>query len=421
MRFEEEDDLRHVLHRETLTLKDVKFLFSHTGNRESDTERIIYANSLLPEAGDYLRPYELRALLRADISEAEAAGHLARNKAFFSRLAGLLPSLVGFFERPQNLAGILHCIDECHNDFHAATASPRRDRQARETKEIINAACEAVARAAAALEGTKRLIEGEYDRYHNVYYPNHEGPSFLKKLIEELRMCSGVLEITGAKVDLSPKRDPFTLLYLSGNDQRTLVVESAYHMSTNWNGPKLVTTPGSQFATLCSLLFEAVSGKTDESLAGAINRYARSDDRRLWDIEGEEMEEENDNFLIEKQRMKGCTREIELCRALQNATGLSTMAQTLLQMRIDWEQQNYKEANETYGPRQVYIENYNSEQFYKLIAPVIERLDPKKLENLCAEGLSADGLSSIILEALTGSDVSVGKARRSGRNSDFDA
>jgi hypothetical protein len=132
------------------------------------------------------------------------------------------------------------------------------------------------------------------------------------------------------------------------------------------------------------------------------------------------MEEEDDNFLIEKQTMKGCTRQIELCKALQNAPGLSTIAQILLQMKIDWEQQRYKEASETYGPRQVYIENYNSEQFYKLIAPIIERLDLNKVKELCAEGLSSDGLSAIAFNALTGSDISVGQARRSGRRTDID-
>jgi hypothetical protein len=271
------------------------------------------------------------------------------------------------------------------------------------------------------LEGTKRLVENEYERYHEAYYSSQEEPSFLKKLIEELRMCSGVHEILAAKVDLSPKRDPFTLLHLFGNDQRTLVVESAYHMSVDWDGPKLVTTPGSQFATLCSLLFEAVGGKADESLSGAINRYARSDDRRLWDVEGEEMEDEDDNFLVEKQKMKGCARQIELCKALQGAPGLSTMAKTLLQMRIEWEQQSYKKASETYGPRQVYIENYNSEQLYKLIAPILDQFDSKRLENLLAEGPSSEVLSSIALEALTGSDISVGRARRSGRGTDVDA
>jgi hypothetical protein len=152
MRFEEDGELWRILQRDTLTLEDVKFLFKHTRNRENDPERIAYANSLLPEAGDYLRPYELRALLRAEISETEVAVALAQNRAFFSRLVGLLPSILGFFERRQNLKGILYCIDECHNDFHATAASLRRDRQARETKERINVACEATDRAATMLE-----------------------------------------------------------------------------------------------------------------------------------------------------------------------------------------------------------------------------------------------------------------------------
>lgn len=146
-------------------------------------------------------------------------------------------------------------------------------------------------------------------------------------------------------------------------------------MCVDGNGPQLVTTPGSQFAAFCSLLFEAVSGKPDESLSGAINRYARSDDRRQWDIEGEELEDEADNFLSEKQEMKGCIRQIEICKALQKLPGLSALAESLLRMRIDWEQQNYERTKETYGPRQVYIENYNREQLHELIAPIIHLLD----------------------------------------------
>jgi hypothetical protein len=62
MSSEGDSELRRVLQRETLALEDVKFLFRHTRNRKDDSERIAYANSVLPEAGDYLRPYELRAL-----------------------------------------------------------------------------------------------------------------------------------------------------------------------------------------------------------------------------------------------------------------------------------------------------------------------------------------------------------------------
>lgn len=424
MRLKQESELWHALTQEALTLEDVKALFRLTEHREDDPERIAYANSLVPEAGDYLRPYELRALLRADISETKAALETSRHKAFFSRLVELLPSLLGFFESRENLAGLLYHIDDCYNEFLHAATSPRRDRQARQTKEMLTAAREATDRAAAALESTKKIVDGAFAAYSTAYYagtkPGRERPG-LEELVEELRICSGVLEVMAAMVNLSPTRDPFTLLYLSGNDQRTLVVQAAYHMSVDWKGPKLVTTPGSQFAILCSLLFEAVSGTANESLSGAINRYARSDDRRMWETEGEELEDEGDNFLIEKQIMSSCNRQIDICKALQTSSGLSTMAKTLLQMRIDWTQQDYKRANETYGPRQVYLENYNREQIAEQFAPILSLLDSKKLETLYAEGLTTNGLSAFALEMLTGSDISVGKARRSGLLPDVDA
>jgi hypothetical protein len=423
MRFKQESKLWRTLTEEALTLEDVKALFKLAGHREDDPDRVAYANSLVPEAGDYLRPYELRALIRADISETEAAVETARHKAFFSRLVELLPSLLEFFETRENLAGLLYHIDDCHNEFLHTATSPRRDRQARQTKEMLTQAREATDRAAAALESTKKIVDSGYAAYSAACYgdtePSRERPRF-EKLLEELRLCSGVFEIMAAMVDLSPTRDPFTLLHLSGNDQRTLVVESAYHMTVDWKGPKLVTTPGSQFAILCSLLFEAVSGTADESLSGAINRYARSDDRRVWETEGEELEDEDDNFQIEKQIMSGCNRQIDICKALQNSPGLSALAESLLLMRIDWEQQNHERAKETYGPRQVYVENYNREQVAELFAPILSRLDPKKLETLYSDGLTTNGLSALAHEMLTGSDISVGKARRSGRLPDVD-
>jgi hypothetical protein len=55
-------------------------------------------------------------------------------------------------------------------------------------------------------------------------------------------------------------------------------------MVNPYDGPPLVTTPGSKFSSLCGLLYEIVSGSPDESLSGAINRYARSKDRKKVDL-----------------------------------------------------------------------------------------------------------------------------------------
>jgi hypothetical protein len=145
------------------------------------------------------------------------------------------------------------------------------------------------------------------------------------------------MEIVNATAGLDPIR-----LLLFSNETRKTVVECAYHMCTIFGGPKLVTTPGSDFSVLCSLLFEAVSGRSDEGLAGAINRYARSDARAEWDREGEE--DEDDNFVSQKNTMRVSAQQIDLCKKVLRNTNLSEMARVLLQLRIDREQQKYDEA-----------------------------------------------------------------------------
>jgi hypothetical protein len=405
--FLQEDDLQRVLRREELTLDDVKAVLGSVRYSKQSIESIDYANTLLREAGDYLPPHMLSALVRADVTVDEAALSLERNRAFFSRLVELLPSLIGFFNRRGNLFGILSCIDDCHNDFHATAISPRKDRQLRETKESLKRALETAIAAAATLDEAKRHIDIEFGRYREIYYPNIERQRHLDELIDELRMCSGVLEIVNATADIDPKH-----LILSGNDKRTTVVVYAYHMSTMWDGPKLVTTPGSQFSLLCSLLFEAVSGEPEESLSGAINRYARSAERKQWDEEGErEEEDDNDNFIVEKRAMRFSNREIELCKTLQGTAGLSTIAKDLLLMRINAEQRKHEEARTTCGPRQVLLSHLNPDQLEDMFADAIGRLSPEKSEKLIVELASG-----AFPEAL---DVSLGRLRRSrGREID---
>jgi hypothetical protein len=172
----EEDDLQRILRREELTLEEVKVVLRTGRYGERGAEKIAYANTVLREAGDYLPPYWLSALVRADISEEEAAPYLEQNKAFFSRLVELLPSLIAFFNERSNLRGILLTIDDCHNDFYAAAGSPRKDRQLRETKELITNALNAAVQATGALEGAKRHFDIEFNRFREVYYSSVERP-----------------------------------------------------------------------------------------------------------------------------------------------------------------------------------------------------------------------------------------------------
>lgn len=385
--FLKKDDLHRVLGRKELTLNDVKAVFRSVRYSEQSTESITYANSLLSEAGDYLPSGMLRALVRADITTDEAALCLEQNRAFYSRLVGLLPDLIGFFNRRENLWGIVSCIDDCHNDFHVTAISPRRDRRIREAREALIRVLETTLAAAKALNEAKRYVEDEFDQYRKIHRPNLDRHRYLYELIDDLEMCSGVAEILNATVGLDPQ-----MLFLSGNDARSIVVQYAYQMSTMWDGPKLVTTPGSQFSALCSFLFEAASGKSDEGLSGAINRFARSSERNQWDQEGEEeVEDDNDNFAAEKHVMKSSMREIERCKTLQRTSSLPSTASQLLFSKIDAEQRRYEEAKSALGPRQILMSQLNPEQLESVL----------KLPNRVQD-----------LEAL---DLELGKLRRSAR------
>jgi hypothetical protein len=304
---------------------------------------------------------------------------------------------------------IISSIDVCHGDFFFTAASSRKDRQLREAKERLANAVKLASELATALEDVKEHCQVEFQRYHAIYYPEaHVGSSrFLGDLIHELRMCSGVMEIVNATAEVNPKR----LLLLSGNDARKTVVECAHHMCTLWDGPKLVTTPGSDFSALCSLLFEAVSGRSDEGLAGAINRYARSDDRGQWDREAKE--DEDDNFVSQKNTMSFSAQQIELCEKLLQNTNLSETARVLLHMRIDHEQKKYEEALTKYGPQQVCISQMNEEQVMNMLFEAYSRMKPEQRQEF-DEKMSSGKTDAAL-------DIELGQARRSGRGGKIDA
>lgn len=213
----EDRDIARILTSEAPTFEDIKTLVRGARYARGHDETFEYANSLLPQASDYLRSHTLRALVRADISEEEAAWYLEQNKAFFRRLVNLLPSIVSFFgkeARFRNPRGIASTIDDCHNDFQATGSALRRDRQLREAKEKLMRAARLARDSASALSDAEGHFKYEFDRYREAYYRPVPGPArFLGDLIQELQMCAGVLEIAHEIADIKPKR-----LFVFGND-----------------------------------------------------------------------------------------------------------------------------------------------------------------------------------------------------------
>jgi hypothetical protein len=157
----EQESIARILAREELSLDDIKAIMRVIRYGQERDERFDYANTILPEAGDYLPTHWLYALVRADITEREASRHLERNRALFYRLVNLLPPLLCFFsaeKRSTNLKGIISSIDGCHNDFYFIAASSRKDRQLREAKERLANASNLAIELAAALEDAKSFV-----------------------------------------------------------------------------------------------------------------------------------------------------------------------------------------------------------------------------------------------------------------------
>jgi hypothetical protein len=89
--------------------------------------------------------------------------------------------------------------------------------------------------------------------------------------------------------------------------------------------PPLVTTPGSDFSVACSLLYELASGESNVSLAGAINRFARSDLRKRLDEDEKESRWENSD-------------EGMIARESDNFANIRDSLTVLHQERIFWEE-----------------------------------------------------------------------------------
>jgi hypothetical protein len=137
-----------------------------------------------------------------------------------------------------------------------------------------------------------------------------------------------------------------------------------------------------------------VAGRAHESLAGAINRYARSRQRlKLEEDEREYQEEQafSDNFDELKNTVKRGHEVVAECEGLLVLPDLDQLARSLLNLRKKRAQQEIDAAKVTYGPRQYYLSEFTSAQLTELGVENIENLFEKidvEIGNLRRSGKS---------------------------------
>lgn len=354
-----------------------------TDARHVDREDIDFANSLYPEAGDFLLPASVTALILDEIDEELVVEEIVSAKALLARMSLLLPAISDLFDPPAaHIHGFLHHVIDCCDDCRAMRGRARKDRQLRDVLDKCNAASQKLEEAMEALSAASGFIEADYSKFHDLYFPFDEVKpvppagrqrfSSIDVLLDQMRVCKSTLSIVEAK----GKTDTDSL-YISGNNTKGLIVAYAHQMSLMWNGPPIITTPGSDFAVLCGLLFECASGVGDDSLAGAINRYARSAKRLKFEKDEREFcedEANESNFADEQGKMRFAFKEIENCKALIETAGLDDFTRKLLSLHLAHSVRVFTDASEVYGPRQSRISHLTDSQ----IAALGNSIDPER-------------------------------------------
>ena len=148
--------------------------------------------------------------------------------------------------------------------------------------------------------------------------------------------------------------------YVMNNKERTHVVECAYRLAIWRDTPTFVTTPGSDFSVMSGLLYELASGEADISLAGAINKFARSDLRNQIDHDENETRRENsdehvatfeaDNFLHLKEEVEGLRREEIFWQNMAADREWSDLDKAQIAMRLSDVRAQLASASQEHGP-----------------------------------------------------------------------
>jgi hypothetical protein len=338
--------------------------------RAVDADYARVAESLVPGSAEFLQEEHASALARAEITEGQAKREIAAQKLFFKRLAHLLPGLLRHFrfDQPSEVLEALARIDDCHRDFSMIEKAQRRDKARRLAVQKLFAAKRAMDKAATALSMVDSIVSMDYERLRSAHLGERKARSFsisgTSDMAHEMELCSAAIEVCAWRAE---REDDYLILSNSGTS--THVVEAAFALSIWFNGPPLVTTPGSDFSAVCSILYEIASGCADESLAGAINRFARSEERQRFLAEEVQRCAEDDDALV-PDNFRAATSEIAHAREdierygqLAALLSLSEMARALANSMVGDAEARIESARKKYGPNLIWAHQIPREQW----------------------------------------------------------
>lgn len=376
--------------------------FNTAGHARDDSDYRHAAGEIMSEAGVYLHPIELSWFISARGTDDEALEAIRHRKAYITRAASLIPALLSFFDVKDSgsLESVLRQIDDFCRDFAAIKATPHEKRVRKEIASGLQRVLRAVTDLVVRLDEFGHHIDIEFNHHKTAIARTPEvdrfGDSF-EPFRADLKRLSVVAEIV-----LYRERIGGNGFIVTDNRPKFRAVECIYQISLSQNAPAFVTTPGSDFATACSLLYEIASGEYDVGLAGAINRFAKSSSRKeifeeeqsfRWDNSDEGMRAyETDNFAAVKERTAKLKNEC-------------TFWEEIVESR-DWDV-------------------FSRRELLERRADVLEKLQRTLLENgphlvwgsqmMRAYGPAFDDLEEMH-NRLVKAEIALGKSRRLGRN-----
>ncbi|MBO6637257.1 MAG: hypothetical protein JJ920_04905 [Roseitalea sp.] len=351
-----EADYRALISGEPPPLKSVLTILQ--AKAHTYVEEIEYANSIIEDAGTYLSFCGgFWHFIRAEMETEFTAADVDLQKEYLERLRNLLPEILRLLEVEQSdRAGIvLHIVHDACSEYDYVRAQGRREANRKRLTKKFERLRDHVRELCELLDDPDLDwglgFEHTHRRYRARVHGEKEEVRPFWKLKHELQVLSWHLELETHRAKTKPET-----IRVPDNQAKTHLVDTAYSLSLYNGHPTFVTTPGSDFGYLCSLLHEVATGSKDESLAGAINRFARSTARQELDQHEIDHGEDNarardaDNFFdVKENAVRAEERARELMEELGEAQ-LSKEARMLIFNEIEECIEHVENQHMIHGP-----------------------------------------------------------------------
>ena len=318
-----------------------------------DDHAIEAGNSFLPSAGDFLF-WDLRFFIKAEISNDTALAIINHRKAIIRRLCLIFPTILDLLEVADDEATqrILNQVYDVAVDFEAVSENRKRAYNFKRIRKKIDRLQSLVKDLNPFFNDHEISFGYEFEEFYRNYktrvHKDINTSISIDEFQKQFEIFAAYLEIFSLRFDNGEDA-----AFIRDSKATTYIVENAYDI-TNWhNGPAFVTTPGSDFSFICSLIFEVATGISNESLAGAINRFARSEEKAEIDREEQKRraeESDDDNFLLIKEKSQKLRSEIvQLSKEMENET-ISMEAKLLIACTLEEKLEAYKSNENAVGP-----------------------------------------------------------------------